>query len=203
MRTHHWPGHGVHDPGCLPQPAGGTPAYYSEVAARGGVLLATLLEAGLGPVVDVDTTHPDPPAELAAVHDPGVLSFLEHAFARLVHGATPAGGTPVVVPETFAVGADRPRSAAPSAQLGWWCTDTSSPLFAGTWAAAVAATRCAAAAADDVAGGAAAAYALCRPPGHHAARGRFGGFCYLNSAAVAAERLAPGGRRWSGVPRGP
>src|SRR5690606_38973947 len=35
---------------------------------------------------------------------------------------------------------------------------------------------------------------LVRPPGHHAERSSFGGFCYLNSAAVAANFLAANGR---------
>ncbi len=34
------------------------------------------------------------------------------------------------------------------------------------------------------------AYALCRPPGHHAAADLYGGFCYLNNAAIAARSLA-------------
>ena len=34
-----------------------------------------------------------------------------------------------------------------------------------------------------------AAYALARPPGHHAYAARAGGHCYLNNAAIAAERL--------------
>jgi acetoin utilization deacetylase AcuC-like enzyme len=43
-------------------------------------------------------------------------------------------------------------------------------------------------------GAAGLAYALCRPPGHHATRARYGGFCYFNNAALAAGRLAPLGR---------
>ncbi|MDH4015911.1 MAG: histone deacetylase family protein, partial [Actinomycetota bacterium] len=39
------------------------------------------------------------------------------------------------------------------------------------------------------------AYALCRPPGHHAARDAFGGSCYLNNAAIAAQRLREQGAR--------
>ena len=38
------------------------------------------------------------------------------------------------------------------------------------------------------------AYALVRPPGHHAERATFGGFCYFNSAAVAAHHLSFSGR---------
>src|SRR5690606_29390734 len=33
------------------------------------------------------------------------------------------------------------------------------------------------------------AYALCRPPGHHASRDLFGGYCYFNNAAVVAHHL--------------
>ena len=44
------------------------------------------------------------------------------------------------------------------------------------------------AAADEVLAGR-SAYALARPPGHHAYRARAGGHCYLNNAALAAERL--------------
>jgi acetoin utilization deacetylase AcuC-like enzyme len=38
------------------------------------------------------------------------------------------------------------------------------------------------------------AYALCRPPGHHAGRRVFGGFCYFNNAAVAAQALSEEGK---------
>ena len=31
------------------------------------------------------------------------------------------------------------------------------------------------------------AFALCRPPGHHAGRDYFGGYCFLNNAAIAAQ----------------
>jgi len=33
------------------------------------------------------------------------------------------------------------------------------------------------------------AYALCRPPGHHADVDLYGGYCYLNNAAIAARHL--------------
>jgi acetoin utilization deacetylase AcuC-like enzyme len=58
----------------------------------------------------------------------------------------------------------------------------------------VAAADAALTAADLVAGGAPAAYALCRPPGHHAGPGYYGGFCLLNNAAIAARSLATLGR---------
>jgi acetoin utilization deacetylase AcuC-like enzyme len=82
-----------------------------------------------------------------------------------------------------------------SGSLGWFAFDASTPIVEGTWDAALAAARCAMTAAALVAEGERAAYALCRPPGHHAARGTFGGYCYLNNAALAAQYLLDEGRR--------
>ena len=39
----------------------------------------------------------------------------------------------------------------------------------------------------------AAVFALCRPPGHHAAADLYGGYCFLNNAAIAAQYLIDGG----------
>jgi acetoin utilization deacetylase AcuC-like enzyme len=59
----------------------------------------------------------------------------------------------------------------------------------GTWEAARAAVDTAMTAADLVLAGAPAAYACCRPPGHHVTRSAFGGSCYLNNAAIAAQHV--------------
>lgn len=37
------------------------------------------------------------------------------------------------------------------------------------------------------------AFALSRPPGHHAARDYYGGYCFLNNAAIAAQYLRDNG----------
>jgi acetoin utilization deacetylase AcuC-like enzyme len=44
--------------------------------------------------------------------------------------------------------------------------------------------------ADLVLDGAPMAYGLCRPPGHHTARSMYGGYCFLNNAAIAADAIA-------------
>src|SRR5690606_27285939 len=46
-----------------------------------------------------------------------------------------------------------------------------------------------------VSSGEGAAFALCRPPGHHAARAYYGGYCFLNNAAIAAQRLIDRGMK--------
>jgi acetoin utilization deacetylase AcuC-like enzyme len=133
-------------------------------------------------------------APVLAVHEPALVEFLEGAWPAW----RAAGGPEVLIPDTFA----NPRMARGGGrdlgggvgQPGRFCFDTATPLVAGSFAAAAAAADVALTAADLVAGGAPAAYALCRPPGHHAGPGYYGGFCLLNNAAIAARSLARRGR---------
>ena len=74
-------------------------------------------------------------------------------------------------------------------RAGFWGLDSAAPLVAGTYVAARAAVDVALTAVDLVLGGATAAYGLCRPPGHHAARSMYGGYCFFNNAAIAAEAI--------------
>jgi acetoin utilization deacetylase AcuC-like enzyme len=79
------------------------------------------------------------------------------------------------------------------ARAGLFCYDTMTLLGPGSWAAIRGAVDAALTAADLVSAGERLAYALCRPPGHHATRSSYGGSCYLNNAAVAAEALRAAG----------
>src|SRR5258708_6759956 len=63
----------------------------------------------------------------------------------------------------------------------------------GGWEAIRAAADAALTAAGLVAAGDRVAYALCRPPGHHTTRSAYGGSCYLNNAAMAAQALRESG----------
>jgi acetoin utilization deacetylase AcuC-like enzyme len=83
----------------------------------------------------------------------------------------------------------RRNTAHPIGRAGYYSFGTYSPILKGTWDAAYWSAQCALSAAHDVASGAQTAYALCRPPGHHAATDLYGGFCYLNNAAIAARSL--------------
>ena len=79
--------------------------------------------------------------------------------------------------------------------------DTSTPIVAGTYAAARGAVDVALTTADLVLGGETAAYGLCRPPGHHAARSMYGGYCFFNNAAIAAAGHRRADRRAGRDPR--
>ncbi len=135
---------------------------------------------------------------LHRVHDPGLLHWLETAAERWAHGryAEEVGQdrvVPYVFPTDGMLGGLAVREpAAAHAAAGRWCYDTMTLVGPGTWEAAVAAAGLARTAAMLAVPGT-PAYALCRPPGHHAARSAFGGSCYLNNAAVAAQTLLDGG----------
>jgi acetoin utilization deacetylase AcuC-like enzyme len=78
----------------------------------------------------------------------------------------------------------------PYGRSGHRALDTSTYILPGTSDATLAAVDVALTAVDIVLDeGDAAAYGLCRPPGHHAARSMYGGFCYLNNAAIAGQAV--------------
>ncbi len=179
--------HRGHDP-AYELNAGRTVAPVPERPARVEVIHAALVAAGFA--TQLSRRHDD--EVLDGVHDPEMVAYLRGAYTAWRE----AGGPEVMIADTFrspawAGGGRRPRS--PLGALGWYCTDTATPLVAGSYAAARAAVDLACTAADLVLAGASAAYALTRPPGHHAGPSYFGGFCLLNHAAAAAQRLRGSG----------
>lgn len=163
----------------------------NEVADRAERIRATL-EADGGFDLVGPTEHGEAP--ITAVHDPGLLDFLRDAWTDARRGGhgydflAPEAIASALVYEGMSEAVRRePRSYA--GRSGYRALDTSTPIVAGTYAAARAAVDVALTAVDLVLGGETAAYGLCRPPGHHAARSMYGGFCYLNNAAIAAQAI--------------
>ncbi len=164
----------------------------NEVAERAEVIRSTLLADGGFEAVVPSTHGPEP---ITAVHDPGLLRFLEEAWDEAVRQGHPYDFlAPETIPnaamtEGMAVGA-RHEATKIDGRAGYWALDTSTYILEGTYAAARAAVDVALTTVDLVLGGERAAYGLCRPPGHHAARAMYGGFCYFNNAAIAAAAVA-------------
>jgi len=135
-------------------------------------------DAGLGPI--------------AALHSPEYVTFLKNIYTRWqrIEGA----GEEVIPNIHPANRSDNyPKSAV--GQAGYHQVDTACPIGKGTWEAAYWSAQSAVTGADLLAEGARAGYALCRPPGHHAYGDLAGGFCFLNNAGIAAERLRTRGLR--------
>lgn len=72
--------------------------------------------------------------------------------------------------------------------------DSVCPIGEHTWDAVLGSANLAYVGAQALIDGESAVYAMCRPPGHHAGYDFMGGYCYVNNAAVAANRLKPLGK---------
>jgi acetoin utilization deacetylase AcuC-like enzyme len=166
-----------------------------ETAARLDHVLAELHRRPLGPlrVPELDDDALDD--ALARIHDPRYLHFIEHAWRDWI-ALDPANAERDALPSVWPAPGMRfdvlPENFA--ARLGLFSFDAGTPLTAGSWAAARGGAACAIDAARAVSGGEVrAAFALSRPPGHHAGADFFGGYCFLNNAALAAQTLREGG----------
>jgi acetoin utilization deacetylase AcuC-like enzyme len=177
----------------------GVPTVGTEVPERVDTILAGMGER------EPFAAMPHDVAILERVHDRDFLAYLHGAHAAWMAGPyADVVGQDRVVPYFFpthalAQGMPLHRPAATHALAGGYCYDTMTLVGPGTWEAARAAVDVALTAVDMVSSTRRSAYALCRPPGHHATRSGFGGSCYLNNAAVAAEGLLAAGHERVGI----
>ena len=193
MQVVYSPRHLAHDIDTETFMGVGVPA--NEVAERAENIRTALEEDG-GFAFAEPTEHGEGP--ITAVHDERLLRFLEVAWSEV---------RSQLIPRAFLSADTYPNIAmfegmSPDAiegfvrqpshvggRAGFWGLDSAAPLVAGTYDAARAAVDVALTTMDLVLGGAMTAYGLCRPPGHHAARSMYGGYCFFNNAAIVAEAL--------------
>jgi acetoin utilization deacetylase AcuC-like enzyme len=167
----------------------------TEVPERATVLLEALTSAGARIVPA--SAHDD--AAILAVHDAALVEHLRTVWEEWeAAGYVSEHGRRRVVPYVFPTAgllSGLPLRSPPAihGRVGRFCYDTMTLIGPGTWRAVRAAADAALTAVDLVAGGTRAAYALCRPPGHHAGPVGYGGSCYLNNAAIAAQALRQSG----------
>ena len=122
-----------------------------------------------------------------AVHDDGLVDYIIAACAEAPERKS-------LYPYVFPIRNPERKPKDKSVLAGYWCIDTFTPLNRNAYPAARRAVDCALTAAERVRTGAPIAYALVRPPGHHAERSAFGGFCYFNNSAIAAHYLSANAR---------
>ncbi len=168
----------------------GTMVPCHESAERCDIIAAALQAGGYGP-----PTAPTDGGEapLRALHDGAYVDFLRQAYPDW----QASGRSGSALPFTFVgPGMRRDRvGASIFARLGHYGFDVGTPIVEGTWNAAYWSAQTALSAAAAIAQGETLAFALCRPPGHHAGRAQFGGYCYLNNAALAAQALRHAGHQ--------
>jgi acetoin utilization deacetylase AcuC-like enzyme len=153
-----------------------------EMPARAEIVLQAIHNAGL----EIEEPRKFTDETLLRVHSARYLTFLQGAWDEWLASGNEGDAFPCVWPRGMRV--DRtPQNFV--ARMGLFSFDTGSPLCAGTWLAARSGADCALTAADLLATGEKNVFVLTRPPGHHAGSEFFGGYCFLNNAAIAAQSL--------------
>ena len=134
--------------------------------------------------------------DMRLVHDPRYLAFMDTLLERWSHIE---GASDIPLPNVYALGRPSlPPASYPDAvvgQAGFHLGDGACPVTPQTLPAALASAASALHAVQLLLGGEKLVYALCRPPGHHAAGDHAAGFCYFNNSALAAEALKRAGRK--------
>ncbi len=126
-------------------------------------------------------------SHIREVHAYEFVEYLKNVCTKLEEGDA-------VYPYVFPIrNRTRPPKDLPL-RAGYYCIDTFTPLTGNAYLAAKRGVDCAITAAKQLLEGYRLAYALIRPPGHHAESATYGGFCYFNSAAVAANLLSKYGK---------
>jgi acetoin utilization deacetylase AcuC-like enzyme len=158
-----------------------------EMPRRADMILARVRDVGLGPVEPPDDLGRAP---IERVHTADFVAFLESAWGEWLASGRSHDALPLCWPTRTL------RQVCPAkidGKLSYYSLDAGTPVTAGTWRAAYAGAQVALTGAGRLLGGAAAVFSLCRPPGHHAAADVYGGYCFLNNAAIAAQALRDGG----------
>ena len=157
---------------------------YVESPVRVDTIRKALLPTGW---FKLESSASYPEKFIRDVHNTGYLNYFKKVCRNL-----PAGKS--LYPYVFPIrnGAKPPKDL--SVRAGYYCIDTFTPLNKNAYLAARHGVNCTLTAADALLSGHSLAYVLTRPPGHHAEHNVFGGFCYFNNSAIAAQYLSQLGR---------
>lgn len=130
---------------------------------------------------------------ILAVHDAGYVAFLQAAWADWQAAGRHGDIFPLVWP-----GAGMRRDVDPThidGKVGLYCFDSGTPICAGTWGVVYQSAQAALNAADHLLSNRCeTSFVFARPPGHHAMPDQYGGYCFLNNAAIAAQHLSQNGK---------
>jgi len=174
---HHHPSFEIFD--------GGVKVPNFEVPERAEQILSALRKTNWANIQKPEDFGLEP---ILAVHDRDYIDFLGSAYDEWQVVDTDAlYEKEALMPASFPPGKWRRKPKSLLGRTGYYMSDLSAPITAGTYTAALASANCALSTAQKVLSGNKSAFALCRPPGHHAGKANCGGYCYINNAAAAAE----------------
>ncbi|MFH0757800.1 MAG: histone deacetylase family protein [Bacteroidota bacterium] len=157
---------------------------YVESPVRISSILAELQRSRLFREIPVTAFSED---NIRKVHEKKYIDYFKRVCAKLPEGKS-------IYPYVFPVRNNTRAPADDSVLAGYYCIDTFTPINRNAFLAAKRAVDCCITGAAKLLEGTPVVYALVRPPGHHAERKVFGGFCYFNSGAIAANFLSRYGK---------
>ncbi|MCU0906286.1 MAG: histone deacetylase family protein [Rhodobacteraceae bacterium] len=161
-----------------------------ECPERAEFVRSRIAEVGLGPIIAPRAFGLDP---VLRVHDPDFVCFLETCWTDWRAAGHRGEAIASVYPTRTMSSRAVPRNI--DGRIGYYALASETAISDGTWEAALVSKDVALTATQIVLDGDRAAFGLCRPPGHHAARDQFGGYCFLNNAAIAAQYARDAGMR--------
>ena len=154
-----------------------------ECPERADLVLESVRHASLGDIIGPDDFGLDP---VRRVHDARYVEFLQDAWNLWAA----EGRNSDALPTNWAVrGMRQIEPEHIDGKLSYFSFDLGAPITSGTWRAASSAANVALTGAAKLQAGENCVFSLCRPPGHHASADVYGGYCYLNNAAIAAQYL--------------
>ncbi|POM26469.1 Acetylpolyamine aminohydrolase [Actinomadura rubteroloni] len=177
--------HRLHDPSW--EVLDGERVAHLEKPGRAEAVVDRIRELSLGPIRPPEKS---PKALIERVHSSEMVSFLAKASTLWQASGRTGEATPYVWRQPRATG----RPSHVDGLIGSFATDLATPITSTTWEAVLESAATAVSGAHLLLAGEPFAFALCRPPGHHAGRDFYGGYCYLNNAALAAELLCDHGQ---------
>ncbi|MDJ0758968.1 MAG: histone deacetylase family protein [Woeseiaceae bacterium] len=158
-----------------------------EKPERADSVLAAIQSSAVGDVIEPADFGLEP---VLAVHTAGYIDFLQNAWSLWAAEGRDWDALPLNWPVR---GMRQVEPDYIDGKLSYYSFDAGTPITPGTWQAVFAGARVALTGAAKLLSGEKSVFSLCRPPGHHAAADYFGGYCYLNNAAIAAQYLRDNG----------
>jgi len=156
-----------------------------ECPERMDFILTALRDSGIGAVLEPEDFGRAP---IAAIHDEGFIRFIETCWQEWVEAGF----------KGEAIATSWPSRSMPSphipefidGKIGYYTLASETSISAGTAEAAYASAQVALTGASMISRGVEKQiFSLCRPPGHHAATDQYGGYCFFNNAAIAAQHM--------------
>jgi len=157
---------------------------YVEAPVRIKTILKEIMPTG---IFREEKAHQFPDHFITDIHDTKFFNYFKNVIQNIAADKS-------VYPYVFPIRNNTHPPKDLSVRAGYYCIDTFTPLNKNAYLAARWGVNSTLTAADEILQGTDAAYVLTRPPGHHAEKNVFGGFCYFNNNAIAANYLSRYGK---------